>query len=130
MPRHFLESSMFRPIHPFSDYRNRFFCMKERCNALFFTEEQLANHDRFHHSIHPLGEGELSEEDRLDEEICREGVEEIAVLEDKGPTDEEKMYKTMVKMSLEFFDGCLGKARAFERVEQTEAEVVTKLGKE
>jgi hypothetical protein len=87
--------------------------MKDRCHALFFTEEELANHEIFCHSEHPLGGGDSSEVNQTDTKTSTGWVEEVVVMS-KEPAEEGDVYKTMIKMSCELFDEFLGKVRAFE----------------
>lgn len=111
MPHSRLKKSAFPAIHPFSGQKNRFFCMKNHCNALFFTEEKLANHEKFCHSEHPLG-GEDSPE-KSETTAAEEpgvGVENLKVQE-RIETDGDKVYKTMVKMSSAFFGEFLGRGK-------------------
>lgn len=58
--------------------------MKDHCNALFLTEETLANHERFGHSEHPLAGDDFLEIGRTDEKIRREKVQEVTNLEIEG----------------------------------------------
>lgn len=88
--------------------------MKDHCNALFFTKEELASHEIFCHSEHPLGGGDFSEIDQTDKKTSSSRVEEVAV-KLKEPTEEDDVYKTMLKMSSEFFGEFLGRERVFER---------------
>jgi len=102
MPSSFLDKSAFAPIRPFRGHKNRFFCMKNNCNALFLTEEKLANHKKFYHSKHPLADGDSSETlERIKREETEIGVETLKV-ERKVEMGEDKVYKTMVKMSSAF----------------------------
>ena len=97
--------------------------MKDHCNALFFTEEKLANHEKFCHSEHPLGGAESSET------LKRTSIEEIEVIENPivGGTEqagEPEVYEAMVKMSFAFFDDLLGKRGSFGAGVGLGAEVV------
>ena len=90
--------------------------MKDNCNALFFTEDNWANHETFCHSEHPLGGVNCVETEQTDTKTSRGKVEKVVThLEiEKEPSAEDKVYRTMVMMSSEFFDDFLVKVRVFE----------------
>jgi hypothetical protein len=105
------------PTRPFSNYKNRFFCMKHNCNALFFTENMLKNHETFCHLEHPLGGEDASETEQTDNRIIRGRPEDAIVdaeIVRKETTDEGKVYQTMFTMASEFFDEFLWRGRRGE----------------
>jgi hypothetical protein len=87
--------------------------MKDHCNALFFTKDKLANHEKFCHSEHPLKDGVSPKtlRSKSGDELGVAVVHPIA--EEKEQTGEDKVYKTMVKMSSAFFDELLWKSGNF-----------------
>jgi hypothetical protein len=90
--------------------------MKDNCNALFFTEDDFANHETFFHSEHPLGGVNCIETEQTDNETSGGKVEKVVThLEsEREPSAEDEVYRTMVMMSSQFFDEFLGKVRVFE----------------
>ena len=101
--------------------------MENHCNALFFTEQKLANHEKFCHSEHPLGGGDAS--GPLKEIPTREAEVEVETMKvnERMETDDDKVSKMMMKMSSAFFGEFLGKGRDFGA--GTETEVVAEEGK-
>jgi len=116
MPGRILGDGTRIPILPFSDYKNRFFCMKNHCNALFFTADLLAVHERFCHSNHPLGGESPETEQRCNRKIRANSDDVVmdAEIVPKEQSEGDRMYQTMLKMSSQFFDKFLGKARREE----------------
>jgi hypothetical protein len=90
--------------------------MKDNCNALFFTEEDLENHEEFFHSEHPLGGVNCIETEQTDNKKSKGKLEKVVThLEiEKVPSAEDEIYRTMIIMSSEFFDEFLGKVGVFE----------------
>jgi hypothetical protein len=90
--------------------------MKDNCNALFFTEDDLTNHETFCHSKHPLGGVNCIETEQTDNKASRGKDEKVVThLEiEKEPSSENEVYRTMTMMSSEFFGEFLGKVRVFE----------------
>ena len=86
----------FDPIHPFSDSKLNFFCLKRSCNAVFRREELLANHEKFAHSKHPLS-GDIDSVRSLREE----DEDEVIKMKEKK---EDPVYKVMARMSMDFFE--------------------------
>jgi hypothetical protein len=86
----------FDPIRPFSDPKLNFFYLKRSCNIVFRREEQLANHEKFAHSKHPLS-GDIDSVRSLREED--EG-EVVKMKEDKV----DAVYQVMIRMSMDFFE--------------------------
>jgi hypothetical protein len=105
-----------RQIHPFTNRKTRYFCLKDNCNALFFTEDDFATHETFCHSEHPLGGVNCVEKEQTDNKTSRGKVEKVVThLEiEREPSTEDEVYRTMVMMSSEFFDEFLRKVRVFE----------------
>lgn len=93
----------FDPIRPFSDSKLNFFCLNPLCNAVFRKEEQLANHEKFAHSKHPLsGDIDSVRNSREDED---EDEDEVVKMKE---SKEEPVYKVMVRMSMDFFERNVG----------------------
>jgi hypothetical protein len=86
----------FPPGRPFTHEACSECCPK--CNAVFKTEERLRNHEQFAHSKHPLTRRGLeittTDQDAEDDYIP---------VKKKGQTYEEKIYRTSMKMSDDFF---------------------------
>ncbi len=53
--------------------------MKDDCNALFFMEDDLANHEIFCHSEHPLGGVNCIDTEQTDNETSTEKVEKVGM---------------------------------------------------
>jgi hypothetical protein len=91
--------------------------MKHNCNALFFTENMMKNHETFCHSEHPLRGEDASETEQIDNGRIRGRPEDVIVdaeIVGKEPTGEGKVYQTMFKMAFEFFDNFLRRGRRGE----------------
>jgi hypothetical protein len=117
MPSRILGDGTRMPTCPFSNYKNRFFCVKHNCNTLFFAENMLKDHETFCHSEHPLGGEDASETEQRDNRRGRGKPEDVIVdaeIVGKEPTDEGKVYQTMFKMASEFFDNFLRRGRIGE----------------
>jgi hypothetical protein len=117
MPSRILGDGTRMPTRPFSNYKNRFFCMKHNCNALFFTENMLKNHETFCHSEQPLRGEDASETEQMDNGRIRGRPEDVIVdaeIVGKEPTGEGKVYQTMFKIAFEFFDNFLRRGRRGE----------------
>jgi hypothetical protein len=110
MPGRILGDGTLLPARPFSGNNNRFFCMKNRCNALFITSDLLAIHERFCHSEHPLADRSSRTETRRIIEKADDTVTNVEIMEEKQ-LEEDKVYQTMLKMSSKFFDEFVGRGR-------------------
>jgi hypothetical protein len=83
MPGRILGGGTLLPAHPFSGNNNRFFCMKNRCNALFITSDLLAIHERFCHSEHTLADRPFQTETRRIIEKADDMVINVEIMEQK-----------------------------------------------
>ena len=116
MPGRLLQDGTRLPSRPFSVHKNRLFCVKNQCNTLFFSEDLLAIHERFCHSEHALGGESPATKERCNRRLRGDAEDVImnaeVVVEEQS--EEDRMYQTMLKMSSQFFDEFLGKARRGE----------------
>jgi hypothetical protein len=87
---------IFDPIRPFSDPKLNFFCLKRLCNSGFRRQEQIANHEKFAHSKHPLS-GNIDSVRSLREE----DEDEVVKMKEHKIDD---VYKVIIRMSMDFFE--------------------------
>lgn len=92
----------FKHGFPFSDKSRRYWCFKNKCDAIFPSLGRVAQHEKFAHSRHPLtgdyGDWleRIEEEEAGKDDVKMEGIDSVK---------HDGMQRTMTRMGLRFFRG-------------------------
>ncbi|KAF8859866.1 hypothetical protein BDZ45DRAFT_741959 [Acephala macrosclerotiorum] len=86
---------------PFSDRPQRYWCFKNKCDAIFPSLGRVAQHEKFAHSRHPITGDYGDWLERIEEE--EEVNADVVKVKKEVTVGRDRTHRKMMRMGMEFF---------------------------